>query len=203
MNSFFDARLVQNYTRKVQRRQHMILILLIHHTFCSDDWFLLDPVIDHSSNKIVLILVWILHIFALSFLSNNIWHSAYGRLTNSFHRQAPTQPSSSTLAVNTSLNSTLQIYWQLLKNIYYPTSSPSGHPACNLPTRLLDHLSKPQAFLLPLFFLSSSPPFTFWKEGCVCVMYCMCMCVCERERERDRERGRVGERERERERERE
>lgn len=76
-----------------------------------------------------------------------------------------------------SLNSTQQIYWQLFKNIYCTTSSPSGHLACNLPTRLLDHLSKPEAFLLS--FLWSSP-FTFRKQECACIV-----CACEHERQRE------------------
>lgn len=115
------------------------------------------------------------------FLSNNTLAlkllSAYGLLTNSSHDKHPPSTGAQSLAVDTSLNSTLEIYWQLLKNIYCPTSSPSGHPVCNLPTRLLDHLSKPRAFLLSLFFLSSSPPFTFCRGG-VCALYCMCICVC-------------------------
>lgn len=83
-------------------------------------------------------------------------------------------PISLALAADTSLNSTQKIYWQLLKNIYCSTSSPCGHLACNLPTRLLDHLSKPWAFLLPpiflfFLFLPSSTIDTFFKE-CVCTI---------------------------------
>lgn len=68
------------------------------------------------------------------------------------------------------LNSALQIYWHLLKDINCPTSFPSGHPACNLPTCLLDHLSKPLSFSAhfppPLHFVI----FLSWRRVvCVCL----------------------------------
>lgn len=115
---------------------------------------------------------FLFHVYKLFWCLND-WQDR--QLTNSSHRQAPTQhrsPISWSRAIDTSLNSTLQIYWQLLKNIYCPTSSPSGHLACNLPTRLLDHLSKPQAFLLSLFFLFVIiPSFYFLERRSVYVLY--------------------------------
>ena len=64
------------------------------------------------------------------------------------------------LVLHSKLNTTNLL--TAFKNIYCSTSSPGGHPACNLPPSLLDHLSNPRAFLLsPLFVI---PSFHFKKK---------------------------------------
>lgn len=82
------------------------------------------------------------------------------------------------LAMNTPLSSTLQIYWQLLKDIYCPSVSPSRRTACNLPVPSLDHLPKARASLFFSRHLLLSLPgrlVRVWET--------------ETERERERDRG--------------
>lgn len=86
------------------------------------------------------------------------------RFSGRGHTQ-PSSPMSSTLA-DSSFNSSLQIYWQLLKIFTALLPFPLGFWACNLPTHSPDHLSK--SFPLSLFYFCPHLVLSLFKRKDAC-----------------------------------
>lgn len=102
--------------------------------------------------------------FYCAFQAHTVFQKVSSYILTRFYGQGHTQPSSpmSSALADSSFNSTLQIYWQLLKIFTAPLPFPLGFWACNLPTHSPDHLSKP--FPLSPFYFALIWCFHFLKE---------------------------------------